>query len=128
MHGLVVRFGRYLVSGFVALAVHLMVLTVLVETVALNASVATSIGFVSGLIVNYLIQHRWVFRATGAHSVLFARYAAVTLVTFALNILLFRIAFYGLGLWYLPAQILASGVIFVANFIINLQYTFRWGT
>jgi putative flippase GtrA len=122
------QFARYFVSGSLALATHLIVLMTLVELLAMSASLATSIGFFIGLSVNYIIQRRWVFHVDGAHRVLFVRYVGITLATFGVNILLFRIAYEGLGLWYPLAQVLATGIIFVANFVINLHYTFRLGT
>lgn len=121
------RFGKYVVSGLLALSGHLLVLTLLVEGWAMNVTLATSLGFCVGLLVNYIIQHQWVFRVDGAHRTLFTRFVSVTLLTFALNILLFRLAYERFGLSYLLAQVTATGVIFIANFVINVRYTFRLG-
>lgn len=124
-NGVSVEFAKYFVSGCLALAVHLLILAALVELLDANPSVATSIGFIVALCVNYLVQHTWVFRVAGTHKVLFPRYVAITLITFVANIGLFRLLSDTFGMWYLGAQTAATGIIFVANFVINRHYTFR---
>ena len=74
--------------------------------------------------VNYLLQHRYVFRAEGNHRRFFTRYIAVTLGTMAVNTGLFFVLHEIVGLFYLLAQIITIGFIVIANFFINLQFTF----
>jgi putative flippase GtrA len=126
-HGLHLDFARYFVSGGAAFAVHLLTLSALVELVAVPPVTATAVGFLVALCVNYVLQHRWVFRSTGRHRTLFVRYVVVTIVTFAINIALFGLFYEILGLWYILSQIMATGLIFIVNFFVNRHYTFRIG-
>ena len=119
------EFARYFVAGCAAVGIHLTVLVALTEGLHLRPTVATGIGFVLGSIVNYLLQRSWVFRAAGAHRVFFARYALITSGTFLLNLALFWLLHEALHLWYLGAQILVTGFIFLVNFALNRGYTFR---
>ncbi len=121
------QFAKYFLSGCLALAVHLAVLALLVELFATPAVIATAAGFAVGLVVNYAIQHAWVFGVAGAHERYFVRYVLITIVTFVLNIGLFWVGHHVIGLWYPVAQIVATGIVFILNFGINKLYTFNPG-
>ena len=115
---------RYLISGGTAALIHFAVLTTLVEWFATVPLVATSIGFVIGSLVNYLLQYHWTFEADGLHHVMLSRYAAVTLTTMAINNALFWTFTEQFGMHYLLAQLLATGMMVIVNFLINKHYTF----
>ena len=119
------QFIRFFISGSTALAVHLAVLALLVELHATNETLASGIGFLVAVVVNYTIQHRWVFEAEGNHSAHLPRYLLVTFITFAANLGLFWVALNLVGLWYPVAQVLTTGFIFILNFILNRQFTFK---
>ena len=74
--------------------------------------------------MNYVLQHRYVFRAQGNHRTFFLRYVVVTLGTMALNTGLFFVLHVVFGVFYLLAQVITIGFIVVANFFINMQFTF----
>lgn len=122
---LTAQFIRYFIGGLTALLVHLLCLAMLVEWFNIAPTIASGIGFIVATIVNYTLQHRWVFGVAGGHRVFFSRYIAVTLSTFTLNIVLFWIIHQLLGVAYLLTQIVVTGSIFILNFIINRSYTFR---
>ncbi len=121
------QFLRYVVSGCVALAVHLAVLAVFVEIARTPTVLASTIGLVVAMVVNYGLQHRWVFTATGMHRIFFTRYVFITLATFLANLAIFALAYHGFKLWYPVAQVFATGIIFVLNFFLNKYYTFQVG-
>ncbi len=118
------EFARYFVSGGAALALQIAVLTALVEWLATPPVLASGVGFVLACVLNYTLQRCWVFRAAGAHRVLFARYAGVTTATLGLNLVLFWLTAEVIGIWYPLAQVLCTGAIFLLNFAINRAYTF----
>lgn len=122
---LTAQFCRYVIAGCVAVTVHLCVLVLLVEHFAVIATVATGAGFVLGCVANYLLQRAWVFRDRTSPVFSIARYALVTAGTFACNLGLFWLAHHALGLWYPVSQLLATGIIFLGNFVINRHFTFR---
>ena len=121
---LVGRFAAYGVAGGLATLTHLAVLAALVEALAVPGTWASAIGFACAVPVNYLLQHRYVFRAEGNHRTFFLRYVVVTLGTMVLNTGIFFMLYAILGLFYLLAQIITIGFIVVANFFINMQFTF----
>ena len=79
------QFTRYGIAGGAAVGVHLTVLVVLVELAGTPAVIASLVGFACATLVNYALQHRYVFSRSSGHRLYFPRYMAVTLVTMTLN-------------------------------------------
>lgn len=117
---------RYLLSGGVAAAAHLLTLTALVELFAIAPVTASGIGFCIAVIFNYSLQYHWTFGARDAHAVVFSRYLGVTLAMLGVNTALFWVFQVRLGLPYLLAQIPATGIVVVLNFNINRSFTFKF--
>jgi putative flippase GtrA len=135
-------FFRYLISGGLATAVHFTVLITLLEYHLVSPVQASAIGAFCGFLVNYPMQVAWTFKAKGSHKRFFTRYLMVTLLMFALNAGIFWLASlpksldfllqlpfpsfieqpHHLGYWY--AQIIATGIVFFCNFLINHFFTF----
>ncbi|HUI19806.1 MAG TPA: GtrA family protein [Methylocella sp.] len=120
-------FLRYFVSGMAALGVHLSVLVFLVEGFATEKTLASTAGLVVSLPVNYLLQHFYVFRAKRWIVTGFSKYLVLTFVTASLNALLMWLMTARTPIPYPVAQIMVTGVIFVANFFGNRAFTFGGG-
>ena len=120
----VLQFGRYGFAGGTSALTHLLVLTALVELLDVNKTVASTLGFLCAIPVNYLLQHRFVFSRQGRHGRFFVRYLTVTLVGLGLNSALFLLGVNVFGFHYIPTQIVVIGLIFVANFFVNRDFTF----
>ena len=123
--GMLVQFTRYSLSGGAAVATHLAVLVVLTELAGSPPVLASLLGFGCATLVNYALQHRFVFARSRGHGSYFPRYLAVTLGTMALNTLLFWTLSSGVGIYYLASQVITIGVIVPINFAINRTFTFR---
>jgi putative flippase GtrA len=121
------EFMRYSIAGFAAATTHLAVLAGLVQLMQAPKPMASAIGFCCAIPVNYLIQHRFVFGRTGGHITYFTRYLTVTLLLLAANVVLFSIFTQIIGIFYLFAQILVIGIVFVLNFLVNRTFTFSDG-
>lgn len=117
-------FARYFVGGLVATAVHIGVLTLLVELADVPPLAATSIGFCLAVVANYCSQYYWAFRARGAHRSLFPRYVAVTVTMLGVNAILFHLLTAELGIQYVVAQLVSTGIVMFCNFTVNKLYTF----
>lgn len=109
------------------MATHLLVLWGLIELFAVDRVLASAIGFLAAIPVNYLLQYRFVFNAEGDHSVVAARYLATTFAGLVLNTLLFALAHTLLKIPYLFAQTGVTFLVFAANFMANRYYTFSAG-
>lgn len=103
------------VSAF-ALAVDAGLLYFLVEYGSINYLSAASFGFCLGLVVNYCLAKRFVFkqsRLTSAHE--FMWYASIGIVGLALNDLIIYILVLA-QLWYLYAKAVSVAIVFFFNF------------
>lgn len=119
------KFIRYIISGSLAVLVHLSILVFLVEIVHMDKMFATSSGFVIACVVNYLIQYHWVFSSGEHHSRSAFFYFGFALVMIFVNAKIFDFFLSAMGFYYLICQILATGIVFLLNFICNLTITFR---
>jgi putative flippase GtrA len=118
------QFLRYGFAGGCALATHLIVLWGLVELLAIDRVVASAAGFLAAIPVNYWLQYRFVFNASGDHSAVAARYLATTLAGLALNTALFAAANMLLQIPYIIAQTGVTLLVFAVNFVANRHFTF----
>ena len=71
--GTLAQFTRYGISGGAAVGTHLAVLAALVELAGSSAVLASLVGFACGTMVNYALQHRFVFSRFRAHGLYFPR-------------------------------------------------------
>jgi putative flippase GtrA len=111
--------------GLIGTAAHYTSLILLVEAAGIGAVAATSIGFAVGALVNYLLNYRYTFKSDKAHLDAGPKFVLIALVTGALNALLVQLGVGILGIHYLPVQIAATLVVFLANFALNSLWTFR---
>ncbi len=136
-------FFRYFISGGLATAVHFCVLLALIEYQLTTPLHASMIGAACGFLVNYHIQFHWTFKVSGPHSRFFIRYLIVSASMFGLNAAIFWLAttpeLFALlknlpyptlipqpkNIAYLYAQVIATGIVFLCNFLVNRYYTFR---
>lgn len=115
---------RYGIAGAAALGTHLLVLVVLVEFVGAPKVLSSLIGFLAAIPVNYILQHRFVFSVSSGHRKFLTRYLLVTLTMALMNTVLFSVLVFADVIPYVAAQILVTGVVFLANFVVNRIYTF----
>jgi putative flippase GtrA len=118
------QFILYGLSGSAAAATLLLVLVVLTELGGVPSTLASALGFVCALPVNYTLQHRFVFKKSSGHILFFTRYVTVTLLTLALNTCLFWALTTVLGVYYVVSQAITLGIIVPLNFVVNRSFTF----
>jgi putative flippase GtrA len=123
-HKLPAQIVKYGISGGAAAATLLAVLAILVELAHVPKTPASVIGFGCAVVVNYNLQHGFVFEQTSGHARYLRRYLAVTACTVALNAGLFWWLSSGLGLFYLASQVVTIAIIVPINFMVNRSFTF----
>ena len=124
------QFIRYVFVGGGAAFVQWGLLVLLKEAVGLDANIANAVGFIGGLVFNYIISTLWVFdnSAVKNKAAEFTAFALIGVVGLGINqvmIWLFDKAlsdsklFGGLiaaDKYYLIGQVLATGIAFFWNF------------
>lgn len=122
------QFIKYSLSGSIAVLFRLIILWVGVEYLLLGEILSAFIGAICSVCINYLIQHKFVFRKSGSHLRFFSRFIFVVTLMQSLNLFLFWLLLTYTNIQYILAQTMAIGIIFVINYIINSRFTFKQST
>lgn len=119
---LALQYGRFLVVGMAATAVHVSLYVGCVALLGMVPLLANTIGFAFGVQVSYFGHGRWTFRdAEGSR----LRFWVVSGVGFALNTLFVQLVTGTLGLAYGWAIPLIAGVTPVLTFTLSKLWAFR---
>jgi putative flippase GtrA len=118
------RFSRFAGVGAIATGVHYATLLLLVELGMAVPVVATSIGYACGAAFGYLANHRWTFGGTAAHGRAMVRYVAMLAFGFALNAAVVWLLHDIAGLWYVAAQVAATGLGLFTNYAIASHWVY----
>ncbi|MCK9261126.1 MAG: GtrA family protein [Azoarcus sp.] len=120
-----IRFARFAAVGLVGTIAHYALLLALVEIGGAPPLAGSVAGFVLGAMVNYAINHRFVFRSARAHSEALPRFMTVAGVGLCWNALLMYVLVDLAGLYYLLAQVLTTGLLLLWHYVGNAVWTFR---
>ncbi|MBN9064401.1 MAG: polysaccharide synthesis protein GtrA [Rhizobiales bacterium 65-9] len=123
--GLLRQFATFFGVGALATALHYAVLVALAEVFSVDPVAAALTGYCAGGLASYWLNRTRTFHSDRPHGEAGWRFAAVMAVGFALTWSLMTLFVDRLGLPYLPAQIVATGVVLVWNFIAHKWWTFR---
>jgi putative flippase GtrA len=114
---------RFCLAGGVATAIQYALLVLLVRGVGMPPTAASSAGFVLSAGVNYLLNYRFTFRSDRPHAPAAARFGLLAGTGLLINAAIMRLIT-GAGVHYLIAQVAATGVVLLWNFIGNRLWTF----
>ncbi|WP_316657612.1 GtrA family protein [Ralstonia condita] len=120
---MVEQFSRYVVIGFGATLAHYVVLFGLVQA-GVSPWRASVVGSVIGATLNYFISRQAVFNSTRGHLGAMVRFGLVAFLALGCNATIMAIGL-ALGLYYLIAQMFASAITAVFNFLVHRHWTFR---
>ena len=125
MRGPLVRqFLAFASAGAIGTAAHYSLLLLLVTGWQVDAVMASALGFLLGLLVNYLLSHHWVFRSARSHVETAIKFLVIAVVGLGLNTGLMYLAITEAGMHYLLAQVIATAVVLLWNFAGNRFWTF----
>lgn len=116
---------RFAGAGLMSAVGHFGLLILLVQGFALAAVPASAAGAVFGAGINYFLNYRYTFRSSKQHREAIRKFAVVALVGLLLNTLLMWLFVDLLGIFYLLAQLLTTGLVFVWSFAASRYWTFH---
>ena len=119
------RFLRFAVVGVVGTAAHYALLLTLVEGAGADPVAGSVAGFLLGALVNYTLNRRLVFRSDRAHVEALPRFLTVAGTGLCWNAALMYVSVDVLGVHYLVAQIVTTGLLLGWHYIGNALWTFR---
>ncbi|AWB25062.1 GtrA family protein [Methylobacterium currus] len=118
------QFLSYVGVSLAALAVHYALLAALVETGRADPVPAALAGYLAGAVVSYGLNRRLTYASARPHAEATWRFGVVAAIGFGLTWLIMAGLTRGFGLPYLPAQLLATGVVVFWNFLGHRLWTF----
>jgi putative flippase GtrA len=121
---LVRQFSVFSMMGALGTACHYLVLVGCVQLAHLGPTLAATLGYCTGAIVNYVLNRRVTFRSTRAHAVAGPRYVTIVLLGLAINTAMMALLTARLGLHYLFSQVLCTGLVLMMNFVVSKFWVF----
>jgi putative flippase GtrA len=118
------QFLRYAAVGIAAAVAHFGTLFMLVQSQLTGDVIGTLAGFIAGGIVSYILNRRFTFASDRAHHAAMPRFVAIAFGGFVLTGVLMWILSDKLGLHYMLAQPLITGVVMIWTFMGNRFWTF----
>ena len=122
---LLVRAFRFGIVGVLTAVLHYGVLYLGVEAASLNATFASSLGFVVAVIFNYLMHYNWTFAEPAPHGRTLGRYLVMITCGFTINAGIMFASEQWWSLHYLLAQAVALVMVVLWNFVVSNTWVFR---
>ena len=124
MNKLIKQFLAFFGVGIAAAIVHYGLLIFLVEIYGMMAVPATLFGYVAGGVVSYWLNERLTYQRTRSHGEAGWRFALVAAIGFGLTYLLMSGLVGQVGIPYLPAQLVTTGLVLVWSFFAHKLFSF----
>jgi dolichyl-phosphate beta-glucosyltransferase len=118
-------FLKYCVVGFLGTAIDVGSLYILVEFVRLPLLVATTASFLLAVTNNFLLNNFWTFKSKSKnYRKLYIKFFIVSCVGLLLTNLSMFLQVELIGIWYVYAKLITSGLVLSWNFLGNKYWTF----
>ena len=122
--------NKYIVSGLAAVLVDYTVLITLTELFGIHYLISNICGYMSGLLVAYTLNIRWVFRYRKYEQktkLEFSIFIVIVLIGLAISEAMIFMLVETLALPYTLAKLVSIGAIFIFNFTAKKRFLFSGG-
>ena len=122
--------NKYIVSGFAAALVDFTVLIIVTELFGIHYLISNICGYMSGLVVAYTLNTRWVFRYRKYEQkakMEFSIFVVIVLIGLAISEAVIYMLVESLALPYALAKLVSIGAIFLFNFAAKKRFLFSEG-
>lgn len=117
-------FGKFaLIGGFATLLQYLL-LIVFVEWLSVSEVLSSALAYASSAVFNYLANYHLTFKSQAQHMQTFPKFVALAASALVINTLLFFVV-HRLGAHYLIAQLVATLVTLIINFLAHKLWIYR---
>ncbi len=110
--------------GAIGTAGHYATLIVLVQFWRVDPVVATTFGFIVGAMINYILNYHITFNSDKRHIEALSKFLLVATIGAGINAFIMYAGVDWLDIHYLLAQIIATGIVLLWNFLVNKFWTF----
>ena len=110
--------------GAIGTAGHYAVLILLIQFFHIAPVTATSAGFVTGALINYMLNYHVTFNSDKRHREAITKFLTVAFLGALLNGTMMSLGIHVFELHYLIAQVIATCIVLTLNFIASKHWTF----
>ena len=115
----------YIGAGGIATGCHYVTTIAAVELLGMRPVVASAVGFSIGALVKYCLNYFVAFRSGERHAVAVARFVVMLALLLGLNTGIFALLNEGMGLHYMVAQVLTTGLLIPPGYLLSRLWVFR---
>jgi putative flippase GtrA len=118
---------KYLIAGGLGTVVSLALLYFFTDIIGIWYLVSASLAFIISFFVSFFLQKFWTFADADREAMRrqIAAFLLVSLINFALNGLLMLLFVEVFKIWYMSAQLVASGLIAIESYFIYKIFIFN---
>jgi len=116
---------KFTMVGGVSTVAHYLVLLISVETLHLDALIATMIGYSIGALINYYLNLRYTFNSNASHRAALPKFVIMVILGFAINAFVMFLMVYVASVNYMVGQLVATITVYCWNFMIGKHWTFK---
>ena len=118
------QFLRFTGVGVIGTAGHYAILIIVVEVFSGDPVAGSTLGFLGGAIINYFLNRIFTFDSDASHVVALPKFLTVAAVGMAINVAIMAVLTKVFAIQYLLAQITATLLVLIWNFLANRYWTF----
>lgn len=119
------EFTKFCSVGLICTAIQYLLLVLLIEIVFAHEVIASAAAYVCSSLVNYLLNFHLTFQAKVRHKTASVKFTLMILLGLFLNTLIFYVALSHFNLPYIYAQIIATGLVLIQNFVLSKHWIFN---
>jgi putative flippase GtrA len=118
------QFFLFAGMGAIGTVGHYAVLIFLVHLIQADPVFATSIGFVVGAVINYVLNYRITFNSDKRHREALTKFLIVACLGGIINAAIMTAGMMLFDMYYLVIQVIATCIVLLLNFIANKYWAF----
>ncbi len=119
---------KFALVGLFGMGVDFLFTWIFKEKLNLNKFAANSIGFITAVLSNYILNRIWTFSNQNPQILLqFISFLVISIIGLSLNLLFVYLFNEKLKIEFYLSKLLAIGMVFIWNFSANLLFTFNYG-
>lgn len=119
-----IEFIKYGLVGIVGTISHTLTLYFGVEELGLDPLLSSSLGFITSVIISFLMNTKWTFNSKRPNKKSFIKYLLVCLIGLSINLTILYFFTYIIIYNYLIGQVIALFIVPIINFSLNKKWAF----
>ena len=122
---------KYGIVGALGASIHFFSMVLCVEVFGISSLISSIIGFSLSLVISFILNYKWTFRnGVNPHNEndnrnkYFIKYLLVSISGLLVNLITIYLINNVFLVWYVYAQMVASFIVPIHNYILNKYWTF----